>query len=192
MSTKIRLFRRAFLCLYLRRVDFVCINIDWNFDDKSTFCSIAFDALTFGALIFSYQKRRQHYWICSRNFMQLPFDLSIFCASISARMSTKIRRLRRAFWCIYLRRVDFLCMNMDWNFDEKWSILAWFFMHLPSACRFFRIKNDVEVTEYVGNLKLRFRNFWKLKKQPKWTQIHILFFVASGTGKIVSEVKLSF
>ena len=46
----------------------------------------------------------------------------------------KKHRFRYAVSCIYLRRVDFLCTNIDWNFDEKASILAWFLLLLPSAC----------------------------------------------------------
>ena len=52
-------------------------------------------------------------------------------------MCTRNHRFRYAVSSIYLRRVDFLCTNIDWNFDEKPSILAWFLLLLPSACWFF-------------------------------------------------------
>ena len=101
-------------------------------------------------------------------------------------MWTKNHRFRCAVWCIYLRRVDFLCMNIDWNFDEKASILASFLLLLPSACWFFRIKNYVNFM-YVGASSWGSENFENWTKRPKSTQILILFFGASGTGKIVRD-----
>ena len=98
-------------------------------------------------------------------------------------MWTKNHRFRCAVWCIYLRRVDFLCMNIDWNFDEKASIVAWFLLLLPSACWFFRIKNYVNFMYGFGNLKLRFRKFWKLNKTTKMNANSYFIFRRFGDGE---------
>ena len=98
-------------------------------------------------------------------------------------MWTKNHRFRCAVWCIYLRRVDFLCMNIDWNFDEKASIVAWFLLLLPSACWFFRIKNYVNFMYGFGNLKLRFRKFWKFNKTTKMNANSYFIFRRFGDGE---------
>ena len=48
------------------------------------------------------------------------------------------------------------------------------------------MKNYINLM-YVGASSWGSENFEKLKKRPKWTQILILFFGASGTGKIVRD-----
>ena len=45
--------------------------------------------------------------ILACSLMQSPSAYPFFWRSISARISTKNHRLWRAFWCNYLRRVDF-------------------------------------------------------------------------------------
>ena len=113
------------------------------------------NAITFGESIFLWSKFRW-IWIEKRTF---------WCVLL----------------CIYLRRVDFSVVQFllefrqqfidfgmlfdaftfgvsifcGWisarNLDEKSSILAWFLMHLPSACRFSRVRNDVESMLGISN-----------------------------------------
>ena len=78
-------------------------------------------------------------------------------------------------------------MNIDWNFDEKASILASFLLLLTSACLFLRIKNFINFMYGFGISNWGSENFENWTKRPKWTRILILFFVASGTGKIVRD-----
>ena len=81
------------------------------------------NAIIFGVSIFFVIEvslnldRKTYILVCSS--MHLPSACRFFRGSISARISTKNHRLRRALWCIYLRRVDFLRMNIRSNFDEK-------------------------------------------------------------------------
>ena len=81
------------VCNYLWRIHFFVIEVSLNLD------------------------RKTYILVCSS--MHLPSACWFFRASISARISTTIHRLRSALWCIYLRRVDFLRMNIRSNFDEK-------------------------------------------------------------------------
>ena len=95
---------------------------------------------------------------------------------ILARRFSEFRAAKNRF---YLRRVDFLCMNIDWNFDEKASILASFLLLLPSACWFFRIKNYVnfmyvvfeklnKTTKINANPYFIFRSFGDGENRPRW------------------------
>ncbi len=49
----------------------------------------------------------------------ITFGVTIFRASISARISTKNHRFRRAFWCNSLRRVDFFVVPFLNEFRQK-------------------------------------------------------------------------
>ena len=86
---KIIAFLCAFWCKYLRRID---LKDSLSTADPSPKFGLG-DAITFG--------------------------VTIFRASISARISTKNHRFWRAFWCNYLRRVDFFVVPFLNEFRQK-------------------------------------------------------------------------
>ena len=95
-------------------------------------------------------------------FDAFTFGVSTFCVWISIGILMKKHRLWHGFCCYYLRRVDFFVSKAT-----------------STSC------TDLGISNWGSE------NFENLTKLPKWTQILILFFGASGTGKIVSEVKLT-
>ena len=97
-----------------------------EFGQKNIHFGVFFYAFTFGVSIFSW------FNFCSNfdnnsstsacSLMHLPSACRFFADEYPLefwRKITKNHRFRLAVWCIYLRRVEFLCMNIGWNFDEK-------------------------------------------------------------------------
>ena len=125
---------------------------------------MVFIALTFGVLIFLYQKlygyRLGLRWKII-NFDQVfdafTFGVSTFCVWISIGILMKKHRFWHRFCCFYLRRVDFFVSRTT-----------------STSCM---SEPHHEVPKILKN--------WR--KRPKSTQILILFFGASGTGKIVRD-----
>ena len=91
-------------------------------------------------------------------FDAFAFGVSTFCVWISIWILMKKHRFWFRFCCFYLRRVDFFVWKTS-----------------STSCTDFGISN-------WGS-----ENFENWTKRPKSTQILILFFVASGTGKIVRD-----
>ena len=91
-------------------------------------------------------------------FDAFAFGVSTFCVWISIGILMKKHRFWHRFCCFYLRRVDFFVWKTS-----------------STSCTDFGISN-------WGS-----ENFENWTKRPKSTQILILFFVASGTGKIVRD-----
>ena len=86
------------------------------------FCML-FDAIPFGVSIFSCFNLcfnfHQKYVIFARFLMQLPSACPLFRACIYALLSTKNHRFLHAFWCNYLRRVDFFVLQFMLQFSPK-------------------------------------------------------------------------
>ena len=91
-------------------------------------------------------------------FDAFAFGVSTFCVWISIGILMKKHRFWHRFCCFYLRRVHFFVWKTSSNSCTDFGISNW------------------------GS-----ENFENSTKRPKWTQILILFFVASGTGKIVRD-----
>ena len=119
--------------------------------------------------------------------MQLFSGVSIFSCFNFCSNFDKNRRLRRALWFIYLRRVDFSCMNIGWNLWWKIINFGIVFDALTFGVSIFSYQKRRQYYWVCWESQIEVPKFLKIEKRSKSTQNHILFFVASGTGKIVRD-----